>query len=403
MRRSPRDTTLVRPLSLEKAQGLLDRFTSALPSELVTIANASGRVLADDLRLEAAMPPADRAAVDGLALSARETVGASAYNPLPFRLGLGGALRAPAGQGKLVAAGDPMPAGTDAVVRLEEMPDAAAALEVIEPVAKGENVEAAGSHAPAGAIVLRRGWRVRPHELGLLASVGRKSVAVMPRPRIRIVLAGRGSPRDENGPMLQACIERDGGAVRGPPARVEGRAAIAAAICAAAADLVLVAGGSGTGLGDETAAAMREAGEVVLHGIAIAPGGTAGLARTRLGLPVLMLPGAPAACLCAYELFAGRAVRRLGGRDPGLPFPTLRTTTARKIVSSIGRTEMVPVRRRDDGAVEPTGSFAGAALFALAEADGFVIVPQSSEGCPAGAACTVYLYPERPKEHRPEA
>jgi molybdopterin molybdotransferase len=107
---------------------------------------------------------------------------------------------------------------------------------------------------------------------------------------------------------------------------------------------------------------------------------------------VFLLPGAPAACLWAYEMLAGRAARRLGGRDPALPFATRRLSAARKLVSAIGRTEIVAVRRVGEGGVEPVVGFAEAGLAAAARSDGFVVIPETSEGVAAGAPVTVYLY-----------
>ena len=100
------------------------------------------------------------------------------------------------------------------------------------------------------------------------------------------------------------------------------------------------------------------------------------------------------ACLWAYELLTGRAVRGLGGLDPSLPFPSRMMTTGRKIVSEVGMTEVCPVRRVDEHTIEPLASFAEAGLGAAIEADGFVILPEGSEGCAQGALVLVYLYDE---------
>jgi molybdopterin molybdotransferase len=108
----------------------------------------------------------------------------------------------------------------------------------------------------------------------------------------------------------------------------------------------------------------------------------------------VLLPGAPASCLWAYELFAGRAIRRLGGRAAELPCRSREMIAARKIVSSLGTTEICPVRFGAGDAVEPLPSFAETGLMAAVGADGFVIVPQGSEGHPQGARMTVYLYDE---------
>ena len=111
-------------------------------------------------------------------------------------------------------------------------------------------------------------------------------------------------------------------------------------------------------------------------------------------MPVILLPGTPAACLWSYELFAGRAIRRLGGRDAELPYRSREMITARKIVSSLGMTEICPVRFTEDDTIEAVPSFVETGLMAAVGADGFVIIPQGSEGHPPGAQLTVYLYDE---------
>src|SRR5262249_22585893 len=141
----------------------------------------------------------------------------------------------------------------------------------------------------------------------------------------------------------------------------------------------------------QAAVALADAGELAIHGVALHPGETVGIGRAN-GIPVILLPGAPAACLWSYELIASRVIRRLGGRELKLPFPCRRLTTARKIVSEIGTLQVFPVRYLNNGTVEPIASFAESGLAAAARGDGFVLVPESSEGYPRGAAVDVYLY-----------
>jgi molybdopterin molybdotransferase len=219
-----------------------------------------------------------------------------------------------------------------------------------------------------------------------------------------LVLAGRavdagqglepGAIYDANGPILTALVERDGGIVGDLSRLARDRAALRDALRQPGADAVLVAGATGPGAGDQAAAALREAGEIALSGVAMRPGESASAGRAA-DAPVFLLPGTPAACLWAYELLAGQAIRRLAGLDPGLPFPTQTLRTARKIVSEIGTLDVCPVRCTGHGTVEPVVSFAEAGLAAAAHADGFVLVPEASEGYPEGAPVTVYLYPER--------
>jgi molybdopterin molybdotransferase len=136
-------------------------------------------------------------------------------------------------------------------------------------------------------------------------------------------------------------------------------------------------------------------GELVIHGIALRPGETVGLGHTRSGVPIVLLPGSPAACLFGYEMLAGRGVGRLGGRNPNLPYRSRLMHTARKLISTIGMTEIVPVRCPARDIVEPLPSFGETGLMAAVAADGFVIVPEASEGHPDGALVTVYLYEGR--------
>jgi molybdopterin molybdotransferase len=227
------------------------------------------------------------------------------------------------------------------------------------------------------------------------------------RPRVLCLLAadraagleGACDPRevnDANGPMLAALVQRDGGFVVGQPRVQRSGAALRDALGSSRADIVLLAGGTGPAAGDVAAAALADAGDLAIHGVALRPGETAGAGRLAAGgVPVFLLPGTPVACLWAYEMLAGRAVRRLAGLSPDLPFATRQMRLGRKIVSEIGMTEICPVRCRPGGEVEPLAPFAEAGLVAAAQGDGFVVVPEASEGYPQGAPVTVHLYPGR--------
>src|SRR5262249_25680380 len=131
---------------------------------------------------------------------------------------------------------------------------------------------------------------------------------------------------------------------------------------------------------------------LAIHGVAFRPGETIGLGRASSGTPIMLLPGSPAACLFSYEMLAGRAVRRLGGRNPTPPYRSRVMRTARKIVSAIGFAEIIPVSCSGCDMAEPLPSFGETGLMAVVAADGLVIVPEGSEGHPQGAPVTVYLY-----------
>jgi molybdopterin molybdotransferase len=155
-------------------------------------------------------------------------------------------------------------------------------------------------------------------------------------------------------------------------------------------DAVLIAGSSGEGRNDRAAEALETAGELAWHGIALEPGRSTGIGRIG-NTVVFLLPGNPVACLCAYDLFAGRAIRRMGGRSTAWPYPARRVVLTKKISSELGSTDYCRIRLVPNGA-EPVAAGGNTRLSALAAADGFLLVPEDCEGYPAGAEVTVLLY-----------
>lgn len=389
--------------SLEHAAAWIDANVRRLGAEDVPLAALIGRVLAAEIVAAADEPSRARAAIDGFAVRADETIGASAYNPLAFRVvGPGAPLLPPQGAARLNA-GDPLPAGADAVVPFDHVHVAGSeTCEIIEAAPPGRDVEPARGEFARGATIASAGRVVMPADLGLLVLAGAASAPAVRRPRVGLALVGRdlvgsadapkaGQVPDANNPLLHALIERDGGEVAGTHRIGRDGAALRRVLAAPGLDAIIVVGGTGRGLDDATVSILTEVGDVALRDVALSPGGTAALGRAPNGAVAILLPGRPAACLWNYELIAGRVIRRLAGRAPGLPFASRAMALARKIVSTIGVTEICPVRRLDDGRAEPVTTVARDSLMALAEADGFVIVPEASEGFPTGASVPVYL------------
>src|SRR5262249_39426874 len=252
------------------------------------------------------LPAFDRAALDGLAVRADDTVGASVYNPLSFRTVVGHD-DLPQAAGVLVRAGDPLPHGADAVAAPDQLTDAGdGACSILEPVVAGAYVERTGSDAARGSRVASAGRKVRPADIGLLAAAGLGQVPVVRRPRVRCILAGRdvveagtplplGSVHDANGPMLASFVARDGGLLVEQRRVDRSIAAVREAVVSSGADVILVAGGSGMGADDHAASALAAAGVVAIHGVAVHPGDTVGVGRTTSGALVFLLPGTPVA------------------------------------------------------------------------------------------------------------
>jgi molybdopterin molybdotransferase len=297
--------------------------------------------------------------------------------------------------------GAPVPPSTDAVIPAEYAVESSGEIVVTRPVAPGQHVGHRGEDIREGSPALPAGRRLRPQDLGLIASIGMAEVSVVRQPRVRILVTGNeirapGTPKDRyevydaNSYMLRALIARDGGMLETQHRLQDDRERIRAALVEAGADVILVSGGSSVGSEDHAPQLIAEAGELAVHGVAMRPSSPAGMGRIGAAL-VFLLPGNPVSCLCAYDFFAGRAIRLHGGRPAEWPHRTVQRAVARKIVSAIGRVDYVRVRFGEEG-VEPIALSGASILSSTTRADGFVIVPQPSEGYGPGAEVTVYLY-----------
>jgi molybdopterin molybdotransferase len=302
-----------------------------------------------------------------------------------------------------IMTGAPVPAGADAVVPFEQTERAEEAVRVTAAVTPGCNVGAIGEDISRGTTVLKAGRRLKPQDTGVLASLGFARVSVVQQPRVALVVTGDEllppgemptghAIVDSNTPMLLGLVRRDGGTLLTGPIVKDDRTALADALSAAVkdADAVLLSGGSSVGVEDHGPGLVRELGELAVHGIAMRPSSPAGVGFIS-GKPIFLLPGNPVSCLCAYDFFAGRAVRRLGGRRPGWPHAVLRMPLQRKIASAIGRTDYVRVRIERDGVV-PLAIRGASILSSTTRAHGFVIVDKDAEGYGEGAPVAVYLY-----------
>jgi molybdopterin molybdotransferase len=366
------------PVPLEAAWRWIDANAPRLDPEDVDLAAAAGRVPASAPLASADLPAAACALEDGYAVRADETVGAAPYNPLSCLIAEPGDDPLPPGTVAQLKAGQRLPKAADAVLPADAVePESEGRIGVLATVAEGDNAIMAGNELRAGEPfwpVEGRRRPLRPADIGLLGAAGVRRLSVIRRPRTCIVTA---EIADALGPMLRTLAERDGGAVIGVDRFESGHSS--AVDLAAAADVILIAG--------------ADASQMEIPGVAIEPGRATRLGRLD-GTLVALLPGLPAACFWAYELVAGRVVRSTGGRAADLPYASRRLRTTRKIVSTLGFTEVVPVRfdPEERGAVLPLPGGGAPRLRAAAEADGFALIPAASEGCAAGSKITVWLF-----------
>jgi molybdopterin molybdotransferase len=388
-------------------QALIDRRAAPLGSERAAPWPGGRRVLAAPVVAEVAVPGFDRAAMDGYALRAEDTFGAGPYNPLDLAV-IGESMPGrpfsgpvQPGQAVRIMTGAAVPAGADAVLPVEQASEEAGRLRVTEPVPPGRHVGRRGEDVAPGREVLPAGRRLRPQDLALLRAIGVNEVSVVRRPAVEVIITGdellpAGSrPEghrivDSNSTMLAALAIRDGAVVQHGDVLPDDRDAIRAKLLTSQADVLLVSGGSSVGREDHAPSLVAELGELLVHGVALRPASPAGFGVIG-GKLVFLLPGNPVSCLCAYDLFAGRAVRRLGGRSPEMPYPVVRTPLANKVSSAVGRVDYVRVRLRD-GAAEPIAVSGASILSTTTAADGFFLVPGDLEGYPAGEVVTIHLY-----------
>jgi molybdopterin molybdotransferase len=392
---------------VEHVVRLVRSLAAPLAAEPVAVASALGRVLADAVVAPVPVPHFVRSAMDGYAVRGAETFGAALYNPIAFQvLGESRPGRPFAGtvtgsQAVRIMTGAPLPEGADAVVMAEHATESAGVVQVTEPTPPGRHVGQIGEDIAAGQTLFQAGRRLRPQDVGVLASVGVAAVPVVRRPVVRLMVTGDEllppgeTPSgchivDSNSLILSGLVERDGGVLLRPPIVPDRREAVEAALLDPAGDLLLVSGGSSVGSEDHAPVLVAQHGELLVHGVAMRPSSPAGMGRVN-GRLVFLLPGNPVSCLCAYDFFAGPAVRLLGGRSPDWPYRPVRLRLTRKISSTLGRVDYVRVRVAEHG-IEPIAISGASILSSTTRADGFVIIPRDSEGHAPGTEVTVYLY-----------
>ena len=385
----------------------IDAHALPVGAENVSIDVATGRVLAASIVAPIDVPAFDRSAMDGYAIVGADTASASDYNPLEFEV-VGQALPGQPYTGVVastkavrIMTGAPLPQGADAVVPAEYANERDGRVALTLAVGAGKHVGSVGEDIRAGATVLQAGRRLRPQDVGLLASLGIAHAHVFRRPRVRIVVTGNEvvNPGEAKGPyaifdansaMLRGLVARDGGDVEARYKLGDDAATIRDALVAPDADVILLSGGSSVGSEDHAPRLLAEVGELAIHGVAMRPSSPAGAGRIGDAL-VFLLPGNPVSCLCAYDFFAGRAIRLRGGRSADWPYRRREGIVARKIVSAIGRVDYCRVRFTD-GELEPLALSGASILSSTTRADGFVVVPAETEGYAPGTRVTTYLY-----------
>ena len=412
-------------LNVTTAEEALQRFRAALQPvplgiERVPLAQALGRVVAENIESPVDVPGFDRANVDGFALRAQDTVGAREDAPRLLQLtdevltpGHAPAVTVTEGHATVIATGGMVPRGADAVVLVENTElveqEGLQAVQVSKAVPAGSFITFAGTDIGRGETVLRAGQLLTSREIGLLAAVSLADVPVYRRPRVAVISTGdelvqpgdpprTGGVYDSNGAIVAAAVEELGceavrlGAV--PDVWEAQRDILAKGL---ESDAVILSGGTSKGAGDlsyEVVGGLSDPG-VVVHGVAIKPGKPLCLAVTDRK-PVVILPGFPTSAIFTFHQFVAPMLRLLAGM-PEETHEQVQAELPMRVSSERGRTEflMVGLLRTERGfAAYPMGKNSGA-VTAFSNADGFIRIEAQTERLAAGTPVTVQLLSRR--------
>jgi molybdopterin molybdotransferase len=407
-----------RVVSSAEARAQLAAFAPKTSVETVLVVEACGRVLAKALSAPMDLPHFHRTNMDGYAVRAQDTFGASPSLPMYLKLvgtvEMGKEVKRALKKGETmrIATGGMLPPSADSMVMVEyteEMGDGT--VEVHRSVSPWENILRIGEDIKKGAPVFSAGRRLRAHDLGALTGVGITTVPVYHRPTVALISTGDeivapdqtpkpGQIRNVNQYSLRAMITEAGGETLDLGVVKDDRPAFEKAMTQAlkAADVVMVSGGSSVGTKDMTVDVICSfpRSEVFFHGISIAPGKPTIFARAA-GKPVMGLPGHPVSALVVFALFGAPLIRLVGGEPAAAAFAPPRSTRARlaqNVASAPGREDYVRVileRQNGDLLAQPVPGKSGA-VFSLVKADGMVCIPHDEEGKEAGEEVEVILF-----------
>jgi molybdenum cofactor synthesis domain-containing protein len=390
----------------EALRRLLDAAVPIDEIEHLALTYADGRVAARDLISHVDVPPFDRAAMDGYAVIADDTHGASGTSPKTLvsvdRVFTGDSPSRAIGRGECIeiATGAPMPAGADAVVMVEETMRDGGQIAVLAAASAGQNIGRRGADITAGTTVVAAGQVLTPSRIGALAAIGTVVVDVYRRPTVAIVSTGNeivapgmplgpGQIYDVNRFTLEAVVRRHGGVAVPLPSPGDTIEALVGAVDAARGhDLIVFSGGSSVGDRDLIVDLLTREGEIVFHGVGVKPGKPTAFGRIR-GTPVFGMPGYPTSCLSnAYMLlvpFLRKRARLPEWRPMQIDMPL-----SRRVASTPGRHQFYTVRIANDRA-EPAFKASGD-ITSMANADGYIEIPAETDRVDAGTIVKVTLF-----------
>ncbi len=372
--------------------------------ESISVSDAIGRVLAEDIDADRSVPPFDRSAMDGYAVVAEDTFNAGHEEVLlevdgVIHAGEVSEIEITPGHCVQIATGSPKPSGADAVVMVEFTEKKGNKVLITKPVYPGANISKLGEDINKGEVVLKKGIHLTPSKIGTLAALGKTSVDVYEKPRVSVIPTGTeivqpgqqlspGQIYDVNSFTLEAILKKNGAIVQRQPIISDDSKLLKDGIEKALdSDMVVLSGGSSVGEKDLLAGILEDMGKVLFHGVQIKPGKPTlfGIIQSK---PIFGMPGFPTSCLSNAHIFLVPAIRKMA-RLPSGQERIVKAKMGKRIVSSSGRKQFLTVRI-ENGVAYPVFKHSGA-ITSMAQADGYIMLPVNLDVIEEGEEIEVIL------------
>ncbi len=401
--------------TVEEANEIIRKRFSLKPKrELTPLDEALGRIIFEDVESPIDIPGFDRATMDGYALIAEDTYGADETNPVNLKIiskiEAGDVPKVKVNRGECVeiSTGAPIPAGANAVIMVEYTSAKNRVISIFKPVTPGQNIQAAGSDIMKGEIVLRKNQLITSREIGVAAAMGFTSLPVYAKPKIAVLSTGNeitplgypleyGKIYDINSHTIMAAVRASGGEPFYLGSLKDSEHEIKKTLFNALGkyDIIITSGSTSAGFGDIMYKILNELGEpgVLVHGIAVKPGKPTIIALADNSL-IVGLPGYPVSALSIFNIIVKPLILKLAGRSEE-DSNIVKGIVARKVISETGRREILPVHLSNKNGVYyiyPITKGSGA-ITALAEADGFIELPENLIILEEGEQRQVQVYP----------
>ncbi len=396
--------------SIEEAlQLFFDRLRiEQLKTVTILLHEALNRVLAEDIIAEEDLPRFDRSAVDGYAVKAEDTFGASQFKPKILQITDNEEVGD--NQAKQVWTGNLIPKGADAVVMLENTKRINnEKVEIWLSLTPGENVSKKGEDIHKGEIAIEAGTRLKPHHLGLMVALGMAKVKVFEKPKVAILATGNelveigGKPSKDqifeaNTLVLSALCRELGaepldlGIARDDVNEIFEKLEFGLE----KADAIITTGGTSVGVSDLVPEAVNKIGKpgVIVHGVAMRPAMPTALA-VAAGKPIVILSGNPVAAMIGFEVFARPLICRMLGLKRKESRPVVKAKITRRVTATLGRKTFVRVRvfqKNGELFAEPVSARGSGIISTMTKANGYVVVPENREGLEEGESVSVHLF-----------